>query len=168
MRQIVCMMRGSARRSPPMIPDRAKVPAFVSLVVILVFTYARAFSMRRPSPPAPPSPVAASGNGSSAPQASDDSSTTARPSRTTREAQRRRAATLDWRRDPFILSGVGEEAHGLHLSGILWDPAKPLAIIDGQTVQVGDQLGEYRITSIDRETVTISNGTATTTLHLTR
>ncbi len=100
----------------------------------------------------------------------DDASTTTPITRAQREEQRRRAGTLEWRRDPFTStsSGVVEESRDWHLSGILWDPARPLAIINGQTVQVGDQLGAYRIVSITRETVTISDGTATTTLHLTR
>ena len=148
-----------------MITDRAKVPVFIVSVMILIGVYGRKFVK---APPAiPPSAVPAADQASSEPLASDDSSTT-RPSRVRREEQRRRAASLQWGRDPFTLGGAGEEAHGLHLSGILWDPAKPLAIINGQTVQVGDQLGEYRVLSIDRETVTLSNGTATTTLYLIR
>ena len=165
--QVVSILSAQARRVPRMIPDRLKVPAFIGLTVILVLTYARAF--RKAVPAARPLGAAGVEHEARAKETPPVVQAAAQATRAQREEQRQHAATLEWRRDPFTSSGVGEEAtHSLNLSGILWDPAKPLAIINGQTVQVGDQLGAYRILSINRETVTISDGTATTTLQLTR
>jgi hypothetical protein len=65
-----------------------------------------------------------------------------------REVQRRLAAQRLWGRDPFTRSTSTNLVNGLSLSGILWDVATPMAIINGQTFQVGDECDGYRIVEI--------------------
>jgi len=47
----------------------------------------------------------------------------------------------------------------LTLSGILWDANQPMAIINGQTLHVGDHLEGYRVTDITQARVSVSDGT---------
>jgi hypothetical protein len=41
------------------------------------------------------------------------------------------------------------------LQGIVYTATRPWAIVNGQTVQVGDQLGEFRVVSISQHDVTL-------------
>ncbi len=50
------------------------------------------------------------------------------------------------------------------LQGILFARAHPSAVIDGKTVFVGDQVGEYRVVTIAREGVTLTGGGQTIVL----
>lgn len=43
----------------------------------------------------------------------------------------------------------------LKLQGIMADPGRPSAIINGQTVLVGDQVGDFRVKAISPTTVTL-------------
>lgn len=58
------------------------------------------------------------------------------------------------------------------LQGILYSARSPLAMIDGQTVKIGDKLGDevggYRVAAIAERTVTLVNGTQTNVLKLNR
>ncbi|GEM_PF-1792198 len=82
-----------------------------------------------------------------------------------RETQRQRATKLAWEREPFVSGSLSGEASGLELSGILWDPAQPMAIINGQMVHPGEECEGYRVVEITPETVTLTDGTET--FHLT-
>jgi hypothetical protein len=42
------------------------------------------------------------------------------------------------------------------LQGIAYDPVKPWAILSGQTVYVGDPIGEFRVKAISKFTVTVA------------
>ena len=64
-----------------------------------------------------------------------------------RDAQRERAKLLGWGRDPF-LAGNRESASGLRLSGILWDPAHPLAVIGEEALMVGQTVEGWRVVEI--------------------
>ena len=44
------------------------------------------------------------------------------------------------------------------LSGILWDPKTPSAIVDQQVVVVGDRLDGWRVVDIRKDGVTLSDG----------
>jgi len=46
----------------------------------------------------------------------------------------------------------------LSLSGIIWDAQKPLALINGMTVKVGDAVGNYVIVSIEQDKVILNDG----------
>ena len=54
------------------------------------------------------------------------------------------------------------------LQGILFDPARPCAIVDGRTVFIGGHVGEFRVTAISKNGVTLKNGTETKVLGLDR
>lgn len=78
-----------------------------------------------------------------------------------RAAQRERAATLSWQRDPFTRGGSAAGMSGLKLTGILWDPTAPIAVLNGEMRRVGEEVDGYRITAIDRDRVSISDGAET-------
>jgi len=67
---------------------------------------------------------------------------------------------LSWVRDPFsgkLYSSTSEME--LHLEGILWDPKKPAAIINGEVVKVGDALASgSRVIAIKQNSVIINDG----------
>jgi hypothetical protein len=52
------------------------------------------------------------------------------------------------------------------LQGILFDPTRPCAIVDGATVFVGDRVGEFRVTAISKDKVTLRSGMETKVLNL--
>jgi hypothetical protein len=54
------------------------------------------------------------------------------------------------------------------LQGILFDPTRPCAIVDGATVFVGDRAGEFRVTAISKDKVTLKSGTEIKVLSLDR
>ena len=54
----------------------------------------------------------------------------------------------------------------LHLSGILWDAVTPMAIINGQTLHVGEKLEGYEVIQILQDHVVLSDGTTTSELLL--
>ena len=58
------------------------------------------------------------------------------------------------------------EASVPRLNGISWDAAKPVAVIDETIVEIGDMVGEYMIIDIERNSVTISDGTEKIKLRL--
>jgi hypothetical protein len=51
---------------------------------------------------------------------------------------------------------VSNESPPLKVQGIGYDPSKPWAIINGQTVYVGDQTGGFRVKAISKYTVTLA------------
>ena len=86
-----------------------------------------------------------------------------------RAEQRQRALLLTWSRDPFAgtaTSSATTPRKSLVLSGILWDPRQPLALINGKTVQVGEEIEGYRILEITHDSVSVTDGTHTSQLHL--
>ena len=60
-------------------------------------------------------------------------------------------------RDPFVFGprDVQESGHTPQLSGILWDSANPLALIDGEPVQVGQVISGWQVIEIRPDQVTI-------------
>ena len=75
-----------------------------------------------------------------------------------RQDQRRRAASLGWSRDPFVLGAGAGDMSGLLLSGILWDAQAPMAVINGQPVRPGEELDGYRVVSITEHQVVVTDG----------
>lgn len=75
-----------------------------------------------------------------------------------------------WVRDPFsgkTYSRLGDGGYvPLELSGILWDPKTPTALIDGQVVKEGDTVGTFRVIRIEKEAVILSDGTKEVDLRL--
>jgi hypothetical protein len=131
------------------------------LALVMAAVYARAL---RPAPPSRvPSALSAAAAASAAPPAVPNE-----PAGTIslelpaesgpRRAQREHAATLAWGRDPFTGGSAGGEVSGFDLSGILWDPSQPIAIINGQMLRVGEELEGYRVLAITQDTVSLSDG----------
>ena len=51
--------------------------------------------------------------------------------------------------------------HGPKLQGIVFDPARPWAIVDGKTVYAGDRVGEFLVKEISRSAVTLERADKT-------
>ena len=132
-------------------------------LVLLVLVYARA--LYHPSPGAEAVPAAGAPAAVQASGAASGGLITAARS-TAREAQRQRAGNLVWGRDPFTRSALGQIS-GLALSGILWDPSQPIAIINGQMLRVGEEIDGFRVVQIEQDHVGLSDGGQTFSLTLT-
>jgi hypothetical protein len=52
------------------------------------------------------------------------------------------------------------------LQGILFDPKRPCAIVDDNTVFVGDRVGKFRVAAILKDSVTLQSETETNVLSL--
>jgi hypothetical protein len=125
------------------------------LGVILIVVSARVAGVRRGSPGAaevvavaiPPAPFVE--------PAREDPPPSLEPS-PERIAQREHASGQGWGRDPFIVqTPVVVERPTFTLSGILWDPQKPIAIINGSLVRIGEELSGYRVVAISHDRVSL-------------
>jgi hypothetical protein len=54
----------------------------------------------------------------------------------------------------------------LKLQGIFFHPTRPAAMISGNTVYIGDQIGNLRVVAIDQHTATLAGGGETNILKL--
>ncbi len=87
-------------------------------------------------------------------------------------AASRQSRYSDWGDNPFVAdrrkAAVSTTAsagpRGLVLSGILWDPEVPSAIVNGRLVAVGDHLGTWQVIEIQKDQVILSDGATTQTL----
>ena len=70
--------------------------------------------------------------------------------------------------DSNAVSAVPPPSPEPKLQGILFDSARPCAIVDGRTVFVGGHVGGFRVTAISKSDVTLKNGTETKVLRLDR
>lgn len=71
------------------------------------------------------------------------------------------AKSFELKRDPFTAAPlVSEQSIGgvAVLSGILWDKDKPMAIIDGNIVKIGQRVGNQTVMEIKRDRVILANG----------
>jgi len=69
--------------------------------------------------------------------------------------------SIQLKRDPFTAAPIvlkGNTQSGFALTGILWDKIKPLAIIDGEVVKKGDQLGGKTVEDIRQDMVILNDG----------
>ncbi len=135
------------------VPNKARWQRLVlgGSVAVMVAVYARVFRPAHASGDKPHSQSSSVAVPTSAPAASSPAV------RDHRDAQRRQADQLGGPRDPCAGGQVGQ-AQGLILSGILWDPQRPMAIINGQMAKVGDELDGYRIVQIAPDRVSVSDG----------
>lgn len=133
------------------------------LALVMVAVYARAWRLgRAPAPQAQTAPAA-----ELAPTAGATAALLGeRPVSLQRDAQRERMTALHWSRDPFLRGTGAGLSDALSLSGILWDVAQPLAIINGEMVGVGQTIEGYRIVSITQESVAVTDGAETLTLQI--
>jgi hypothetical protein len=56
------------------------------------------------------------------------------------------------------------EPPALKLQGIVFHPTRPSAVISGKTVFIGDKAGDFRVTAIGRDSVTVVSATETNVL----
>ncbi len=87
-----------------------------------------------------------------------------------RALQRQRTTTLTWDRDPFVPPSPPARrpaAGGVVVSGILWSPEHPLAVVNGVVVGVGKTVGGHYIRKITQDRVVVSDGETTTELTVT-
>jgi hypothetical protein len=74
-----------------------------------------------------------------------------------------------WGRDPFAVGSVPVQATGeLSLSGIIWDAKKPVCLIDGKMLKVGDEISGAKVIEINNDTVLLKVGDELRTLRVGR
>ena len=82
-----------------------------------------------------------------------------------RSSERKKSKTSypEWGRNPFTLAKTTTTSS---LEGILWDEQNPKAIVDGNIVGVGDQIGTGLIIGIGQNSITVKNGIREETFYL--
>lgn len=73
----------------------------------------------------------------------------------------KQAQSIELKRDPFSTAPLVIEKDtqsGVSLTGILWDKDKPMAIINGNVVEVGQSVGNQTVTQIRQDKVILSDG----------
>ncbi len=107
----------------------------------------------QPAPASPPSPRAAHvPAASAAPAVPDESAADAQVSETTNA--------------PAVTAPPPPKPAPLRLQGIVFNPSRPSAMINGRTVFVGDKMGDTRVVAIDRDSVTLVRAGQTNVLSL--
>ena len=75
------------------------------------------------------------------------------------ERRAKRSKFTSWKRNPFTLQKTSSKAFkGLVLSGIMWDKGKPLAIINGEIVKIGDNVSGNIVVDIKQDRVILNDG----------
>lgn len=79
--------------------------------------------------------------------------------------------SAEWGENPFIieresaaLTSTGPKVPVC--SGILWDPQVPSAIMDNRLVSVGDHVGQWKVTEIQKDKVIVTDGSDTQTIYV--
>lgn len=76
---------------------------------------------------------------------------------------------LQWGRDPFALPGQGvtiQTGGQFVLSAVVWDENRPLAVVDGEVVKIGQQINGYTVSKINKENVVLTKDGKEQTVHL--
>ena len=70
------------------------------------------------------------------------------------------AAAEDELRDPFVFGVTTGSAaqYDYVLTGILWDAARPLAIMGATTLAVGDRIAGWLVVDIQRDQIIVQRG----------
>ena len=116
---------------------------------------------RAPQPPPKPAPVATTPLIAAPPAAPPTAQPAAVPAEDMpglRQGQREQAARWTWSRDPFTRGPAVVGVAGLTLTGIIWDRTSPLAIINGEVLQPGQEIEGYRLLQIQPDRVWLSDG----------
>jgi hypothetical protein len=80
------------------------------------------------------------------------------------ERRARRSQFREWKRSPFAPSGTVSTE--LVLNGIIWNKARPKAMIGDAIVMKGDRVGENTVVDIKADRVILSDGAKETVLKL--
>ena len=67
---------------------------------------------------------------------------------------------------PAVTAPPAPKPAPLRLQAIVFDPARPSAMVSGKTLFVGDRLGEFRVKAIDQESLTLVSAGQTNILTL--
>lgn len=141
-----------------MMKSRQQLILLGVLGVVMVAVYVRPGLARR-------GPKAATGSAPAVAPAAAEPADASWPDRSAqRQAQRDELVQLAWARDPFVRGASTAGASALSLAGILWDAQAPLAMISGETLGVGAEIGGFRVMKIEPDRVTLSDGHETVTL----
>ncbi|MFH1857611.1 MAG: hypothetical protein ABH845_01725 [Candidatus Omnitrophota bacterium] len=129
--------------------DKKKIIALLVLSILIVGVWSRALPKRKKGivPPSPPKKE----------KSAALSEVKVHPRGELRKLQEEKAA-VKWGRNPFLKPGEEKEmSHisGLSLTGITWDEAEPLVVINGVVLTVHDAIGGYYIKEITSETVVL-------------
>lgn len=125
---------------------------------------AKARVMARAQEPVPPAKAEASSSApAKAPVAEPALSTgvvnskeTARPAEQPRSEPFPAAIAQEKPAAPVLAAALPPSAPVYKLQGIFFRPARPLAMVNGRNVQAGDKVGNARVVSIQRDSVTLS------------
>ncbi len=125
--------------------ERIELGVTAGLIVILVLSWLRGCALMRKR--AAGKQVVASAAGGYQPE----------PSRMPGEPTDAPAVSFAWGRCPFCAKGysAAQEVSGLALSGIVWDPVSPQAIVNDAIVGVGDRIGDYTVSAIEPAAVAL-------------
>jgi hypothetical protein len=78
-----------------------------------------------------------------------------------------RSDYVGWGRDPFLSKNARlKSLSRFNLNGIAWDEEKPVAVINGEVVGIGDSIIGNTIMDITPDRVVLSDGQTTTELRL--
>ena len=145
-----------------MTKSRRQALILAGLIVVMAAVYAHRLHQGRPSQPVAVSEPDAPGDAH--PPSAGMVALNLPEAMPARQAQHDLASRLAWGRDPFTGGSTGAEVSGFDLSGILWDPTQPIAVINGQMLRMGDELEGYKVTKIAQDSVSLSDGSQTVTL----
>ncbi len=67
---------------------------------------------------------------------------------------------------PTTVTGEPPQPLAPKLQGISFHPSRPLAVVNGKTVVIGDRVGGFRVLAITRSSVILGSATATNVLSL--
>lgn len=87
------------------------------------------------------------------------------PSGTVSLSPRGKSAFEGWGRNPFVIPSSGGPQRFI-LNGIVWDAARPSAIINGEIVEKGGRIGPCIVLDIKPDKVFLNDGTRDLELRL--
>lgn len=129
--------------------DKKRLELIITAVLVVVFIFAWGNTLkvlkRRSAVTAPPTKNLVPEKETSVPVASQ-----AKP----------KAEDLPWVRDPFSGKTYSQQGLGVELSltGILWDPKRPQALINDKVCKSGDVINGYQVLEIQQSKVILSDG----------
>ena len=134
------------------------------LIVVMIFAFGNAAKVTRQQNLKKVKPVAAAASVRGAPSRDIESSNLYDTLETI-------SSRIELKRDPFTAAPIVPDkglASEVILTGILWDPHKPLAIINGNIVKKGERSGDKTVVDIRRDRIILSDGESLSELKLAR
>jgi len=96
--------------------------------------------------------------GKSAAAYSTGSSLSGKNIRTKRRAER--TEFTSWKRSPFVSQETKTVSSDMKitLSGVVWHNNEPKALLNGEIIGIGEKIGDYKVTEIKGDSVTLNDG----------